>query len=71
VPTCPCRYFRKFDAAKVPDPSMGVDGKRGCVGFKFIAKDRSNIRPFVSFLEQVFLCPDIKDRVAEDILTQA
>ncbi len=51
VLTSSSRYYRRFDPAKVLDPSIGADNKRGCVGFRFVAKDVSNLRPFVSFLE--------------------
>ena len=63
-------YYRKFDPAKTADATKGADGKRGCLGFRFVPKDKSNLRPFVSFLEPVFICPDIKDRDAQDILLQ-
>jgi hypothetical protein len=63
-----CSYYRKYDPAKVPDPSTLADRKRGCAGFRFVQKDRSNIRPFVSFSEPVFICPDIKDRSLDVVL---
>jgi hypothetical protein len=59
-------------SAKVSDPSFlksaSDSQKRGCVGFRFIRKDRSNIRPFVSFSDPVFICPDIKDRSLDVVL---
>jgi hypothetical protein len=59
-------------AAKVSDPSFlksaSDSQKRGCVGFRFIRKDRSNIRLFVSFSDPVFICPDIKDRSLDVVL---